>query len=69
LPCAEVVFSEAEAKAKALPIDHTDDHAIQADHNFALLIHGNGAPGSLQAKIHASGTTGYKTDYFSHKRN
>lgn len=59
LPNAQVVFNKAEAKLLALPIDHTDAHAIKGTPRFALLIHGPGKPGSLQAKIHHSGIHSY----------
>src|SRR5262249_34474507 len=36
---AQVVFSEAEAEALGLPIDHDDSHAMKATGNFALLVH------------------------------
>lgn len=41
LKCAEVVFSEEEAEAKGLQIDHDDKLAYQGNKSFALLIHGN----------------------------
>jgi len=44
LPRARVIFSEEEAAGE--PIDHDDSHARQADHDFALLIHGNQPKGS-----------------------
>lgn len=69
LPCAEIVYSKAEAREKGLPLDHTEKHARQGDHSFALLIHGNGRPGSLQAKLQAQGGNGYRSDYFAHYRN
>jgi hypothetical protein len=62
-PTARVVFSEAEARNLGLPIDHTDYWARRADRHFALLIHGMGKAGSLQAKLHAQGRGGYRTDY------
>ena len=37
---AVVVFSEAEAEEKGLPIDHDDSHAATPGGSFALLIHG-----------------------------
>lgn len=52
LNSAEVVFSEDEAKRKNLPIDHDDSHCQRNKKSFALLIHGHGDPGSLQAKIY-----------------
>lgn len=44
---AHVVFSPEETN---LPIDHDDSHAIAADHDFALLIHGTQRAGSEAAK-------------------
>jgi len=49
LKCAEVVFSEAEAAEKGLPIDHDDTHAYLQDESFALLLHGVQPKGSLAA--------------------
>jgi hypothetical protein len=49
---AEVVYSEREAKQRGLKIDHDDSLAYAGTKPFALLIHGNGASGSLQAKMH-----------------
>lgn len=43
---ARVVFSIEEADRLGLPIDHDDSHAIAADHDFALLIHGTQPKGS-----------------------
>ena len=43
LRSVKVVFSEAEAEEKGLPIDHDDSHAARPsmrDQDFALLIHG-----------------------------
>ena len=47
-----VVFSEAEAEAKGLEIDHNDSHAAVPDweyDDFALLIHGTQPKGSEAA--------------------
>ena len=42
LKFAKVVYSENEAAALGLPIDHDDSHAILPEHgSFALLIHGS----------------------------
>jgi hypothetical protein len=49
LKCAEVVFSEAEAQAKGLPIDHDDTHAYLSPRSFALLLHGVQPKGSPAA--------------------
>lgn len=48
-----VVNSVWEARKLGLALDHDDSHAWKADKSFALLIHGNGKPGSKQAKIHS----------------
>ena len=50
LKVAEVVYSPEEAEAKGLPIDHDETHAITKTGNFALLLHGTQAPGSLASK-------------------
>src|SRR5262245_9240222 len=61
LPRARVVFSEEEAEG--LPIDHDDRHAREANHDFALLIHGNQRKGTraLEAlrALKAKGWHGY----------
>ena len=52
-----VVYSEEEADELGLELDNDDSHAAdpdRKDQNFALLIHGMGPAGSLQAKIAAS---------------
>jgi len=46
LKFAEVIFTEAEAAEKGLPIDHDDTHAFLQDKSFALLLHGVQAAGS-----------------------
>ena len=60
---AHVVMSEAEAMESALEIDHDDSHAIAANHDFALLLHGTQAKGSDAARalqeLKRSGFTGY----------
>jgi hypothetical protein len=70
LRCAEVVFSESEAKAKGLKIDHDDKLAWQSDKNFALLLHGTQPAGSNAGKqlaqLRKQGVGGYKADYFAH---
>lgn len=43
--CSEVVFSEAEAEAKGLEIDHDDSHAL-GNKSFALLLHGTQPKGT-----------------------
>lgn len=47
---AVVVYSEAEAEEKGLPIDHSDEHAATPGGSFALLIHGPQPAGSDAAK-------------------
>ncbi len=51
---AQVVFSEAEAQALGLPIDHDDTLAMKSEGNFALLIHGTHPAGSEAAKAVAA---------------
>ena len=43
---AVVVYSEAEAEAKGLEIDHDDSHAAFGAKSFALLLHGTQPKGS-----------------------
>lgn len=50
LKFAEVVYSEEEAKAKNLEIDHDDSHAFTQDQSFALLLHGVQPKGSAAAE-------------------
>ena len=47
---ARVVFSEAEADALGLEIDHDDSHAALPGPSFALLIHGIQPAGSDAGK-------------------
>lgn len=47
---AKVVFSEDEALALSLEVDHDDMHAIEGTENFALLIHGVQAKGTDASK-------------------
>jgi hypothetical protein len=52
LRSVKVVFSEAEASAAGLEIDHTDEHAANPEtrlNDFALLIHGTQPKGSTAA--------------------
>lgn len=51
---ASIVLSQAEADERGLVIDHTDEHAIAADHNFALLIHGTQPAGTPAAAAWAA---------------
>ena len=46
---AVIVFSEAEAEALGLEIDHDERHAIQDLGSFALLVHGTQPKGSEAA--------------------
>lgn len=65
LKSVEVVYSEEEAAAKGLEIDHDDSHAYKYDDSFALLIHGTQPKGSKASKAKSElakkGWTGYKT--------
>lgn len=47
---ARVVFSEEQAQALGLDIDHDDSHAYDGDKSFALLLHGTQAKHSAAAK-------------------
>ena len=47
---ARVVFSDAEANAQGLEIDHDDSHAALPGPSFALLIHGIQPKGSEAGK-------------------
>jgi hypothetical protein len=47
---ARVVYSEAEAEALGLPVDHDDSHAALRGGSFALLIHGAQPKGSEAGK-------------------
>ena len=61
---AKVVFSEDEALALSLEVDHDDSHAIEGTENFALLIHGVQAKGSDASKaIKAMKANGTKFSY------
>jgi hypothetical protein len=63
LPKAVVVNYVDEAEDLGLEIDHDDSHAMAADHDFALLIHGTQPAGSKAAKAvyenRQNGWTGY----------
>jgi len=63
LKSAEVVFTEAEANIKGLPIDHDDSYAYGSNRSFALLIHGTQPAGSEASKalqvLRKNGWTGY----------
>lgn len=61
---AKVVFSEEQADALSLEIDHDDSHAIEGTNNFALLIHGTQAKGTDASKaIKALKANGIKFSY------
>lgn len=47
---AQVVYSEAEAEALGLEIDHDDSHAMTPGPSFALLIHGTQPGGTPASK-------------------
>lgn len=47
---AKVVFSEDQAAALGLAIDHDDSHAYDGSESFALLLHGTQAKGTESAK-------------------
>lgn len=63
LVAARVVLSEEEAAALGLEIDHDDSHALAADHDFALLIHGPQPAGSSASRavqtLREQGVYGY----------
>jgi hypothetical protein len=65
LRSARVVFSEQEAEAQGLPLDHDDTHAMTHGGNFALLVHGSQPTGSEAARALArlwqEGEYGYGT--------
>lgn len=65
LKTAKVVFSEEQAAALGLQIDHDDSHAYGGIESFALLLHGTQAKGSQAAKslsaLRAQGIGGYST--------
>jgi hypothetical protein len=50
LKCAEVVFSEEEARAKGLELDFDDSMAYAQDKSFGLLLHGTQPKGSKASK-------------------
>jgi Gene product 88 len=63
LRSVKVVLSQAEADALGLPIDHDDIHAMNAQGDFALLIHGTQPAGSEAGKawerLKGTGESGY----------
>ena len=60
---ATVVYSEEQAAALGLAIDHDDTHAYEGSESFALLLHGTQQKGSMAAKslsaLRAQGIGGY----------
>jgi hypothetical protein len=60
---AKVFFSQDEADALGLEVDHTDDLAISGSDDFALVIHGSQPAGSAASKAlvenKKKGFTGY----------
>ena len=61
---AKVVFSEDEAIALSLDVDHDDSHAYEGQESFALLIHGTQpAKSSASAAIKALKAKGTKFSY------
>ena len=64
LPEARVVYSEAEAAALGLAIDHDDSHAAIGGHSFGLLIHGVQPKGTAAAAaLQTLRTDGVKHSY------
>lgn len=64
----KVVFTEEQAAALSLEIDHDDSHAIEGTENFALLIHGTQAKGTVASKaIKALKANGTKFSYSAKK--
>lgn len=63
LRMARVVFTEAEAAAAGLELDHDDSHAMRRGPSFGLLLHGPqpaGTPASKAlAALRAAGDWGY----------
>lgn len=61
---AKVVFSEEQADALSLEIDHDDSHAYEGNESFALLIHGVQPTGTdASAAIKAMKANGTKFSY------
>jgi hypothetical protein len=73
LKFVEVCYSEAEAEAKGLEIDHDDSHAYLYEDSFALLIHGTQPKGSKASKAKSelakAGWTGYRKEKGREKIN
>ena len=47
---ARVVYHPDEAEKLGWPIDHDDSHAVDADHSFCLLLHGQQPAGTDASK-------------------
>ncbi len=64
LKYARVVYSNEEATALGLEVDHDDKHAYEGDNSFGLLIHGTQKAGSAAGKakqeLANKGWTGYQ---------
>jgi hypothetical protein len=61
---AKVVFSEEQAAALGLAIDHDDSHAYEGTESFALLLHGTQPKGTESAKaLSALKHSGVKYSY------
>jgi hypothetical protein len=60
---ATVVYSEEQAEALGLAIDHDDSHAYNGEESFALLLHGTQAKGTVASKalsaLRVQGKGGY----------
>lgn len=64
----KVVFTEEQAAALSLEIDHDDSHAYEGTDNFALLLHGTQAKGTDALKaIKALKANGTKFSYSAKK--
>lgn len=64
----KVVFTEEQAEALSLEIDHDDSHAIEGTDNFALLIHGTQPTGTdAAAAIKSLKANGTKFSYSAKK--
>ena len=63
LKSSKVVFSQEEADALGLKVDHDDSNAAFGDESFATMLHGTQPPNSGASKarqlLHKSGFTGY----------
>ena len=70
---ARVVFSEDEAQAAGLPLDHDDSHAMLQNGSFALLLHGvqpkHTDAAQAMRRLRANGNSGYGRKHKRHKTN